>query len=70
MAPIFCNIRAENARRGWTLLSFCQKIGIGRRTYYNWVDKDDIPSQYIPKIAGLFDMTTDDLIGFTVKKTI
>lgn len=67
MAPIFCNIRAENARRGWSLACFCEKIGIGRRTFYNWQEKDDIPSEYIPKIAGLFNLTTDDLIGLQIK---
>lgn len=69
MAPIFCNIRAESARRGWSVLCFCEKMGIGRRTFYNWQTKDDIPSEYIPRIAGLFDMTTDELIGLQIKKS-
>ncbi len=69
MAPIFSNIRAESARRGWSVLCFCEKIGIGRRTFYNWQTKDDIPSEYIPRIAGLFGLTTDELIGLQIKES-
>lgn len=64
MHTIFSSIYAENARRRWTLHNFCEKLCIGRTTFYRWLNKGEIPSQYLPKIANLYDMTTDELIGY------
>lgn len=62
MKITFNNIRAEIARRGWTIEQFCKKLGIGKRTFYDWETKGDLPASYVLQMAQMFDTTTDYLI--------
>ena len=35
----YCKMRIESAKKGNSISSFCVEIGIGRRTYYDWLEK-------------------------------
>lgn len=41
----------------------CKRVGISKKTYYNYVHTDIIPSDKLIRLAELFDCTTDYLIG-------
>ena len=59
----FDNIRAEISRRRWSIDEFCEKIGIGRKTFYNWEEKGDFSISYLIKMSELFGVSTDELLG-------
>lgn len=63
MENLFRNIRAEIARHSLTIEEFSKKLGIERKTFYNWEDKRDLPVSYLKKTAELFDISTDELLG-------
>lgn len=63
MEQVFDNIRAECARRHWTKEEFANKLGIERKTFYNWEKKRDFPISELVKMAALFGVTTDKLLG-------
>ena len=58
----FNNIRAEIARNRMTIEQFCKKIGIEKKTFYNWESKGDLPASYVLDMAQMFNTTTDYLI--------
>ena len=63
METVFNNIRAECARRRWTIDELTDKLGIERRTFYNWEKKQDFPTSILVQLALLFGITTDELLG-------
>lgn len=66
MENVFNNIRAECARKRWSIEEFSEKMGIERKTFYNWESKKDFPVSYLVKMAVLFGTTTDSLLGISV----
>lgn len=58
----FNNIRAEIARNRMTIEQLCKKIGIEKKTFYNWESKGDLPASYVLDMAQIFNTTTDYLI--------
>ncbi len=67
MDKVFDNIRAECARRRWSLEELADRLGIERKTFYNWEKKKDFPTSILVKISDIFNMTTDDLLGISTK---
>lgn len=65
MDTVFDNIRAECARKRWSIEEFSDRMGIERKTYYNWENKKDFPVSALVKMAVLFGTTTDRLLGIT-----
>lgn len=63
METLFRNIRAEITRNALTIEEFSKKLGIERKTFYNWEEKKDLPSSYLKKTAELFGVSTDELLG-------
>lgn len=63
MKITFNNIRAEIARRGWTIEQFCEKLKIGKRTFYDWESKADLPSSYAVEIAVLFNTSIEYVLN-------
>lgn len=57
------NIRAECARNGITIEELSRKLGIERKTFYNWESKKDFPTSYLVRMANIFRVTTDYLLG-------
>ena len=43
MDTVFDNIRAECARRHITIDELAAKLGIERKTFYNWENRKDFP---------------------------
>lgn len=63
MDAVFDNIRAECARRRWTIEELADKLGVERKTFYNWEKKKDFPTSILVQLAMLFGITTDELLG-------
>lgn len=58
------NIEAERARNGYSKKQFARLIGVTTKTYYNWISGEyPIPSNALIKMADMFDVTTDYLLG-------
>ncbi|WP_124098329.1 helix-turn-helix transcriptional regulator [Ruminococcus sp. Marseille-P6503] len=62
---VFSTIRAEVSRRGWTLQEFCDKLQISRSRFYRWENTGDFPMSYLIKMAELFKMSPDDILGIS-----
>lgn len=60
---VFRNIRAECARNSLTIEELSNKLGIERRTFYNWEEKKDLPTSYLVKMANIFRVSTDTILG-------
>lgn len=63
MDTVFNNIRAECARNRWSVEELTDKLGIERKTFYNWEKKQDFPVSALVQMAELFGITTDELLG-------
>ena len=63
MENVFRNIRAECARNSFSLEEFSDKLGIERKTFYNWETKKDFPVSYLVKMSAIFHIPTDTLLG-------
>lgn len=60
----FKNIEAERVRNGYSKEQLAQLIGVTTKTYYNWISEEyPIPSNALIKMADMFDVTTDYLLG-------
>ena len=65
MKTLYPNIDAERARRGLTVEQLSNKLGVTRKTYYNWITKGKIPQQKILKMADMFNTTVEYLLKTT-----
>lgn len=63
MENVFRNIRAECARNAYSLEELSEKLGIERKTFYNWEAKKDFPVSYLVKMANIFHVPADVLLG-------
>lgn len=63
----FNNLNAEMARNNMTVEDLAKRIGITKKTYYNWVHGNKIPSTKLIEIAKLFNCSLDYLVGLTTK---
>lgn len=56
------NIAAERAKRKMSIDTLAEKIGVTRKTIYNWENAGNIPQTALEKMADLFGCTTDYLL--------
>ncbi len=56
------NIAAERARKKLSLDAFADKLGVTRKTIYNWENSGNIPQSALEKMADLFDCSIDYLL--------
>lgn len=63
MESVFRNIRAECARNALSIEELSNMIGIERKTFYNWENKKDFPVSYLVKMAEIFHVPTDTILG-------
>lgn len=63
MENVFRNIRAECARNSFSLEELSNKLEIERKTFYNWEAKKDFPVSYLVKMANIFHISADELLG-------
>jgi len=59
------NIDAERARKGLTVSSLTNLLGVNRKTYYNWLSKGVIPQSKLNAMADIFNVSVDYLLGRT-----
>lgn len=69
METVFKNIRAECARNSVSIDELSKKLNIERKTFYNWESKKDFPVSYLLKMAEIFNVTTDAILGITTKQS-
>jgi len=62
-SKVFDNIRAECARKRITIAELSERLGIERRTFYNWEKKGDISVIMLEKTAAALDVPIDRLMG-------
>lgn len=60
---MYPNIDAERARNGMTVEQLTEKLGVSRKTYYNWLSKGKIPSAAISKMTEIFNVSADYLLA-------
>ena len=60
---MYPNIDAERARYGLTVTALAKKLGVCRKTYYNWISNGKIPKDKLEQLADIFDVSTDYLLG-------
>ena len=58
----FPNIAAERAKRKMSLDTFADKLGVTRKTVYNWETSGNIPQKALEKMAELFNCSIDYLL--------
>ncbi len=61
----FNNLNAEMARNGMTVEDLVNLIGVTRKTYYNWLHSNKIPSTKLIEMAKIFNCSIDYLVGLT-----
>lgn len=57
------NINAERARLGLTLDEMAKKLGVSRKTLYNWIVNGNIPQKALVDMSSLFGKPVDYLLG-------
>ena len=56
------NIAAERAKRKMSLDTMAEKLGVTRKTVYNWETAGKIPKDKVEMMADLFNCSTDYLL--------
>lgn len=56
------NIEAERARKGFSVEEMTNKLGVSRKTYYNWSKAGHIPANKLTEMADLFNCSVDYLL--------
>ena len=56
------NIAAERAKRKMSLDAMAEKLGVTRKTIYNWETSGSIPQKSVEKMAEMFDCSIDYLL--------
>lgn len=63
------NIEAERARKGMTKEKFADAVGVSTSTVKNWQNgRTEIPASKIVIMAGIFNVSTDYLLGHSDEK--
>ena len=57
------NIEAERARNWLTAEAMAQKLGVTRKTLYNWISSGNIPQSKLEAMADLFNCSVDYLLS-------
>ena len=57
------NIEAERARHGVSNDDLAETLEVSRKTLFNWMEKGNIPTSALIKMADFFNCTIDYLLG-------
>lgn len=60
---LYPNIAAERAKRSMTLATLASKLGVTRKTVYNWERRGEIPQYALEKMSDIFEVSVDFLLG-------
>lgn len=64
------NIEAERSRLNISQEEISKRLGIERKSYYNWLTKGNIPVGALIDLATMFDCSIDYLLGRTRNPTV
>lgn len=68
---MYTNIEAERARYKMTQEELSIKLGVSLKTLQNWISgKTAIPCTAVAKLADMWDVSTDYLLGLSVPNRI
>ena len=56
------NINAERVRNGLTMEALANKLGVTRKTVYNWMAHGNIPQSKLEAMSAMFHCTIDYLL--------
>jgi transcriptional regulator with XRE-family HTH domain len=56
------NINAERSRMGLTIEELAEKLGVTRKTVYNWMVRGNIPQSKLEAMSSLFNCSIDYLL--------
>lgn len=56
------NINAERSRMGLTIEELAEKLGVTRKTVYNWMARGNIPQSKLEVMSSLFNCSIDYLL--------
>lgn len=59
---MYPNIDAERARKGLSVEALTKKLGVCRKTYYNWLSNGKIPQSKLELMANIFNVSVDYLL--------
>lgn len=63
------NINAERSRNQLTMEELATKLGVTRKTLYNWMESGNIPQSKLELMADLFHCSIDYLLGRATPKS-
>ncbi len=69
-AYIYPNFEAERIRHGLSQDELVEKINCCRKSYNNWIKSGNIPTSYLVKIADLYSVSIDYLLGRDIASTV
>jgi len=64
-ALTYPNIEAERVRNQFSKDDIAKKLGVSKKTYYNYLHGTPIPAPALVAMARLFGTTTDYLLGLS-----
>ena len=67
---LYPNIEAERKRFSFTQEELSARLGVERKTYYNWLIKGNIPIPVLLKLGEEFNCSIDYLLGRTRNPSI
>ncbi len=56
------NINAERVRMGMTVEEFATRLGVSRKTVYNWMAHGKIPQSKLESMSKMFHCSVDYLL--------
>lgn len=56
------NIAAERAKRRMSVDTLAEKLGVTRKTIYNWENSGSIPQSALEKMSDMFNCSIDYLL--------
>ncbi len=60
---MYPNIDAERARHKLTADQLAEKLGVSRKTLYNWIHSGKIPQSKLEEMADMFNVSVDYLLS-------
>lgn len=52
-----------------TRSELAKRLGVGRRTLYNWIESGNIPESQLKNMCQLFGCSIDYLVGLETERT-
>ena len=60
---VYPNIEIERIRANYSQEELAEKLGVERKSYYNWLMNGKIPATVLVSLAKIFGCSIDYLLG-------